>query len=209
MIDYMKLAQSVAFYERLGFVRMEAPWWVSKEVLDVTTPPHIKEVYYLPNNRKCLVASGEQSFLYMAAKGRLPKGRFQTITPCFRDESIGILSKKCFMKNELIITDKVDEEELQRVIKHAYQFFSTQVPNVELLEVIKLEETPGIFTYDITYDGIEVGSYGIRSCEFLDWIYATGCAEPRLTRAIRISEWKRSKSQSDANCRNFSQASNS
>lgn len=35
--------------------------------------------------------------------------------------------------------------------------------------------------YDITYKGIELGSYGMRKCEFLEWVYGTGCAEPRLS----------------------------
>lgn len=188
MIDYQKLADSVKFYEHFKFQRVEAPWWVSKEILDVTTPPQVKDVYYLPLNRKCLVASAEQAFLYMAAKGRLPPGRYQSITPCFRDESIGILSKKCFMKNELIITDQVNETTLMHLIDMAYSFFKSQVPDKDLLAIIKTD-----IGYDITYDGIEVGSYGIRSCEFLDWIYGTACAEPRLSRAIRISQKRRSK----------------
>lgn len=183
MIDYRKLADSVDFYADKGYVRIEAPWWVSKEILDITTPPDIKQVYYLPTNKKCLVASGEQSFLYTAAKGRLPSGKYQTVTPCFRDESIGILSKKCFMKNELIITTDTLPATLDQAIQDSLSFFKTQVPNTSLLEVVKTD-----IGYDITYGGIEVGSYGIRHCQFLDWIYATGCAEPRLTRAIAISD---------------------
>ena len=183
MIDYRKLADSVDFYEKLGYERIEAPWWVSKEILDVTTPSFVKEVYYLPNNRKCLVASGEQSFLYIAAKGRLPKGRYQTITPCFRDESIGILSKKCFMKNELIITDEVTQNNLDLILRQSFEFFMTQVPNCDKLNIVKTD-----IGFDITYAGIEIGSYGIRSCQFLDWIYGTGVAEPRLSRAIKIGE---------------------
>ena len=186
MINYRRLADSIDFFEQYGFKRMEAPWWVSKEVLDITTPPDVHDIYYLENNRKCLVASGEQSFLYIAVKGRLPAGRYQTITPCFRDEQIGIWSKKCFMKNELIITDVVNDAELEKVIHQAMAFFRTQVPKPGLLEIIKTD-----IGYDITYGGIEVGSYGIRSCEFLTWIYATGCAEPRLSRAIRHAEQER------------------
>jgi hypothetical protein len=34
---------------------------------------------------------------------------------------------------------------------------------------------------DIEFAGIELGSYGIRSCDFLDWVYGTGVAEPRLS----------------------------
>jgi len=190
MIDYRKLADSIDFYKKLGFTRIEAPWWVSKEVLDITTPPDLQtdlqNIYFLPNNKKCLVASGEQSFLYIAVKGRLPKGKFQTITPCFRNESIGILNKKCFMKNELIITDKVNSKNLDLVIKNCFSFFYEQVPKKDLLKIIKTD-----VGFDITYDKIELGSYGIRHCEFLDWIYATGCAEPRLSRAIEISEKSR------------------
>jgi hypothetical protein len=35
--------------------------------------------------------------------------------------------------------------------------------------------------YDLECNGIEIGSYGIRSCEYLEWIYATGLAEPRMS----------------------------
>jgi len=35
------------------------------------------------------------------------------------------------------------------------------------------------------YNGVELGSYGIRECKFLKWIYGTGCAEPRLSQVIK------------------------
>lgn len=181
MIDYRKLADSIEFFEKLGFQRTDQPWWVSKEILDITTPPDVHDIYYLENNRKCLVASGEQSFLYTANKGRLPPGKYQTTTPCFRDESIGILNRKCFMKTELIITDLVTEENLDKLIKQALSFFATQVPDKSLLKVVTTDQG-----YDINYGEIELGSYGIRECPFLKWIYGTACAEPRLTRAIKM-----------------------
>lgn len=184
MIDYKKIADSVDYYAKEGYERIEAPWWVSKEILDITTPVEcIDKTYHIPNNNKYLVASGEQSFLYIAAKDRLPSGKYQTVTPCFRDESIGILNKKCFIKNELIITDKINRQELDKVIDQCFAFFVSQVPNRDLLQPIKTD-----IGIDIYYGDIELGSYGIRSCKFLDWIYATGCAEPRLTKAINIME---------------------
>lgn len=183
MIDYHRLADSVTFFQRRDYVRVEAPWWVSKEIMDMTAPPEPRNTYYLEVNKKCLVASGEQSFLYMAAKDRLPKGKFQTITPCFRDESIGVLRKKGFMKNELIRTDKVDDSALQAMISEAWCFFESQVPDVNKLKVVKTE-----IGFDIEYGGIEIGSYGIRSCDILDWVYGTACAEPRTTRAIEITK---------------------
>lgn len=184
MIDYQKIADSIKFFETMSYTRIEAPWWVSPEISNITKPKDAGN-YYIPVNRKCLVASGEQSLLYTANKGRLPKGRWLTVTPCFRNESIGILSKKCFIKTELMITDQVTETARDLMISDAMEFFTKQVPNKNLLTVIKTEDG-----YDINYDGIEVGSYGIRSCEFLDWVYGTGCAEPRLSRAIKISQRK-------------------
>lgn len=78
------------------------------------------------------------------------------------------------MKNELIITDEVNQKELRKVITFSKEFFES-----ELQTTIDLVETKEGF--DLEYKGIELGSYGIRSCEYLTWIYATGCAEPRMS----------------------------
>lgn len=191
-IDYKKLSDSVEFYEEYGFQRLEAPWWVPKEIMMLTAPPGRDAddlLYQINKNSKCLVASGEQSFLYMANQGMLPKGRFQAVTPCFRDEVQGPTRRKFFMKNELIMTDSTDKDALNWAVNAAFVFFSKQVPNEGLLQVVDI----GDGSLDIEYDGIEIGSYGIRENALLKWVYATGCAEPRLTRAIAISQHKRSK----------------
>ena len=49
------------------------------------------------------------------------------------------------------------------------------------LDVVKTETG-----FDIEINGNELGSYGIRSCEFLEWIYGTGCAEPRTSNLIQL-----------------------
>jgi len=58
-------------------------------------------------------------------------------------------------------------------------FFSDMFPGRENFLKIKTIELNK--SYDIEFNGIELGSYGIRECEYLSWIYATGCAEPRLS----------------------------
>lgn len=185
MIDYGKIAKAVEFYSKhMGYTRVEAPWWVSEEIVNITKPGDAFGNYFIPENRKCLVASGEQSFLYMANKGRLPAGKYITVTPCFRNESIGLLSKKCFIKAELINTQKVDRATLDDMIGEAHDFLVHVVPNHKLIKLVQTSDD----SYDLEYDGIEVGSYGIRRREFLEWVYGTGCAEPRLTRAIKMSE---------------------
>lgn len=187
MIDYHKIAQSVDYYNNLNYQQIEAPWWVSKETVKITKPDGITEnqLYFLETNKKCLVASGEQSYLYLAIKGRLPKGSYQTVTPCFRDESIDWLHRKCFIKNELIIVEAFKKDNLDKIILDAFKFFETQVPNKNLLRVIETQEKTSKISFDILYDDIELGSYGYRYCEFLEWIYGTGCAEPRLTHTIQ------------------------
>ena len=175
MIDYNLINESIQFYSNNGFQRIEAPWTVS-EYVDNITKPEGRQSFQFKHNDKCFVASGEQSFLYLYLKGFLPLGRYQCSTPCIREEPFDYLHSKYFIKNELIQTDKVNEEELQKLIEVSLRFFKTY------LQDVNVEKTD--IGYDIVCNGIELGSYGIRECEFLTWIYATGCAEPRLSTLI-------------------------
>jgi hypothetical protein len=177
MINFENLQKSIEFYENKGFPRIEAPWTVSKYVDEITKPKDVLS-FQLHHNGKCLVASGEQSFLYLYLKGFLPKGQFQAITPCYRFESFDHLHTKYFMKNELIKTDKVDEEALNEILMMCHEFY--QQFFTDPIDIVKTE-----IGFDLEIGGDELGSYGIRSCDFLDWIYATGCAEPRLSSLMK------------------------
>lgn len=179
MINYKLLDDSLIHYENKGFKRIEAPWTVSQYVDNITRPED-RVPFELKHNDKRLVASGEQSFLYLYLKEFLPLGQFQTITPCYRYESFDYLHTKYFMKNELIKTDIVNEVELDRMIVTALDFFYRFFPKLDL-DTIKTKEG-----FDITVNGIELGSYGIRECEYLKWIYGTGCAEPRTSKLIQL-----------------------
>jgi hypothetical protein len=173
MIDYKRLDNSINFYEERGFKRIESPWTVTKAISAITKPQG-KTDWEIIGKDKVLVASGEQSFLYLYLKGFIPKGKYQTITPCFREEPFDQTHSKYFMKNELIITDNVNEKELINVIRFCKEFFESELGiNVSILKTDQ--------GYDLECKGIEIGSYGIRSCEYLNWIYATGCAEPRMS----------------------------
>lgn len=182
MINYEIISESIRFYKAKGYSRVETPWTVPNEIMSITYPlEKDKNPFYLPGKDKSLVASGEQSFLSQYNKGFLPLGKFQTVTPCFRNETFDETHTKYFIKNELIITGVEDtEEELQKIIKDAYGFFSRFLLS-EKLSVIK----NGDFSYDIFYYDVEIGSYGYRECSFLKWIYGTGVAEPRFSRSMR------------------------
>lgn len=184
MIDYQHLADSIKFYQNAGFERLEAPWWVTKEIADLTKPPGSGGDYLLKENNKVLVASAEQSFLYLANKGLLAEGLFQATTPCFRNETIDLLHKKHFIKNELINTKVVSNASLQEMLDYAYDFFSQYIDESRI-KVVKTPAHASIKNYDIVAvvngEELELGSYGIRKCEILKWVYGTGCAEPRLS----------------------------
>ena len=173
MINYNRLGRSVDFYSVNNYIRIESPWTVTSDISDITRPAN-KTNWEITNKNKVLVASGEQSFLYLYNKGFLPIGRFQTITPCFRDEPFGKFHTKYFIKNELIITDNTSESSLYELVETCKVFFEKelQVP----IDIIKTDEG-----FDLNYANYELGSYGIRTCEFLTWIYGTGCAEPRMS----------------------------
>ena len=175
MINYSLIHDSTVYYEAQGFVRIESPWTVSAYI-DALTRPVDSQILQLKHNEKCLVGSGEQSFLYLYLKEFLPKGRFQTVTPCFRSDNFDSTHTKYFIKNELIRTDKVDTRVLENTVDICAKFFKQYLQNITIVET-----SDG---FDIEYEGTELGSYGIRENEFLKWIYATGCAEPRLSKVI-------------------------
>ena len=206
MIDYSIIQHSIEYYEELGFKRIESPWTVSQAISDITKPKDCGD-FTIQEKNKVLVASGEQSFLSLINKGFLPPGMYQTVTPCFRDETFTPYHTKYFIKNELIVTDDVSLKRLAFVIACARNYFRQYclLPKSDdsslLADEISIVETTNgrnvivseistdnrykFPSYDLVYRGIELGSYGIRRCEFLTWIYGTGVAEPRLSRALQ------------------------
>lgn len=178
MINYQNIQDSINFYEGFGFKRIEAPWTVTPYISSLTKPENGND-YKIQHNEKVLVASGEQSFLYLYLKDFLPKGTFQTVTPCFRHELFDLTHTKYFIKNELIETTNVNNERLLEITLMAKDFFLSKLGSVAEKDLKVLATQEG--GYDIEYRGIELGSYGIRKCAYLEWIYATGCAEPRLS----------------------------
>lgn len=178
MINYKLLDFSRKYYHDNGnFLPIEAPWTVTKSVANITAPKDAKH-WTIEEKNKVLVASGEQSFLYLYLKGFLPKGRFQTITPCFRDESFDIDHTKYFMKNELIDTMDTSEASLMKMIENSKLFFQKYFK-----DKLEVRET-GHLEYDIVWKDREIGSYGIRQCEYLTWVYGTGLAEPRFSNLV-------------------------
>lgn len=192
MIDYEKIAAAVYHYETKGYKEIEVPWIISLDAMLITRPKGARLFSTFAGE---LVASGEQSFLEI--RNQLKPGKYQCITPCFRDEQIKDgLHHQYFIKNELIwVLDRNAQltsdtlEKFNIVMKDAHNFFKGYGD-------ARLVEAPldnAVANHDIEINGIEVGSYGFRTYEDFSWIYGTGVAEPRLTQALE-QQWKKTSS---------------
>jgi hypothetical protein len=178
MINYKLLDESINHYTNKGFQRIETPWMVTEAVDSITRPRDV-EPYVVDAKKKNLIASGEQGFLYLYLKEYLPLGKFQTVTPCFRNDVFDFTHTKYFMKNELIQTESVSISNLEEVVDNALELFQPYF--TKPLSVINSPDG-----FDINHGEYELGSYGIRECEFLKWIYGTGWAEPRMSKLINL-----------------------
>jgi hypothetical protein len=182
-IDYRFLSIAVGFYEIRGYKYLEVPWFVSQESCDVTCPPWAE---LFKTFAGCLVASGEQSFIEMRKK--LAPGKYQCVTPCFRDEEKpDELHLQYFMKNELIRVlppGQNVEFEVESIIVEACDFFSSTM-NIFGKTGSEMRVVETNIGKDIEINGIEVGSYGYREYDNFRWVYGTGCAEPRLSQALK------------------------
>lgn len=190
LIDYNYLAQAQLYYKELDYHYVDAPWFVSEQAMNITVPYGIR-----CHGQEIPVASGEQSFLQLIMDKNLSPGiKHFCITPCLRrSDRYDDWHCQEFMKLELIwyfghtmsiISDEVLKV-YQTIINDAAGFFCKFLP-IEICEITD-EPRKGCITTnpkDIQWQGIELGSYGIRSApEIGTWVYGTGVALPRLQMA--------------------------
>lgn len=175
-IDYRKIAKALDHYSAGGYSFIDVPWFVSRQAMQVTAPPNLR---FCTSFLGDLVASGEQSFIQLWMDGKIGKGKWHCVTPCFRDEpNLNEFRLNYFMKVELIEVDPNDvSKSIKDHIEYALDFF-------ELHSCIKTCVIDTEIGKDIiSADGIELGSYGEREHEGFRWTYGTGVAEPRLSYA--------------------------
>lgn len=188
MINYTRLADAFEFYHMAGYNKVEAPWQITKDVDNYTKPDDSEHLELSVNNGLVMVASAEQSFLQLRVDGKLPNGTYQAITPCFRDEPYDEWHQMMFMKLELINIGDTPfiEEDVLEIVNDAQTYFEYAGAKCS---VIKTDESQ--FSYDIihTPTGVELGSYGMRYHPDVGyWIYGTGIAEPRFSKALALVE---------------------
>lgn len=177
-INYLIIANAIEFYKSKGFEYCNVDWSAPVDILRITTPARCR-LYLLASNDS-LVGSAEQSFLHLIINKQLKPGRYVAASPCFRDDAEDDLHSRYFFKVELIDFENPTLESLNEIIQICQTYFNSYVET----EVIQTEE----FNWDIIdkKNKIELGSYGIRSHGTVKWIYATGVAEPRLSKVFSM-----------------------
>ncbi|RDJ35338.1 MAG: hypothetical protein DWQ19_11020 [Crenarchaeota archaeon] len=177
-INYSFISKAILCYESLGFKYVEVPWLVSNDALDVTRPPEARSFETFAGN---LVASGEQSFIEIRDRLKVG-GKYQCVTPCFRDEKYDKYHKQRFLKNELIWVISPDDcvETKTKQCLDCASFVFLQCMDYKF----KIEVVDTDIGKDLYINGIEVGSYGYRCYDGFHWIYGTGLAEPRFSQAL-------------------------
>lgn len=191
-INYMALAHALNRYSNhLGYIQIDVPWIVPNHVTRMTLDPQYPaiEAYegitvrgYGGKSIGDLVGSAEQSFLTLDTEGVLGRGKFVSITPCFRmEQAHNDFTRPYFMKVELYQNTDVTRDNLNKMIGDALYVFRWLIsqessPELNLLETKEIDDG-----YDIMLNGVEIGSYGIRHKNGLSWIYGTGLAEPRFS----------------------------
>lgn len=183
-IDWPLLARAVEFYRDKGYKMVEVPWAVRPEDTAITCPnPMWTGVV---DGLGALVGSAEQSFLHLDLTGKLGKGMFMALTPCFRIGDDGdFLHHPYFMKLELYVNEN-QEMAFVKMLSHVGLFNKSELNEYELSCVHGKQMDDG--SIDIELRGIEIGSYGVRRHEDHVWTYGTGIAEPRFSQARRYAE---------------------
>lgn len=172
-LAWTRFGAAIEWYRHLGYEFVDVPWIVRPECVEPTLPAG-KFPWMVTeglDQRGALVGSAEQAFLQLRRDAILdPLKMYMTITPCFRSEEVySRITRKQFMKLELYAPAAFSVEEMAR---HAHKFFRRWYQGCL---IVTTEE--GL---DITYKGVELGSYGSRRNEY---VYGTGLAEPRFTLA--------------------------
>jgi len=176
---WQRLTTALEFYENCGYTYSSVPWLVDRHT-SILTCPDTGRLMGVPYHGD-LVGSAEQGFLELNLSQS--PGSYVALTPCFRDEGreFGPTHRYTFMKVELFRNDEVDADSLMDVMTSAIQCMQMFLDPEDEANLVTVATPEG---FDINLNGLEVGSYGIRTVPWGKYIYGTGLAEPRFELAM-------------------------
>jgi phenylalanyl-tRNA synthetase alpha subunit len=216
-IDYNILNDSLYYYESNGYKYVEVPWMIDDKVSDITKPED-RENFYINDNQVLVASGEQSFMQLINDAKIEPGKYVALTPCFRDEPSVDKLHKQYFMKTELIVLDTMPnlKKEFINVLRLCCEFFkkytsvviqhNETVTSFDSTDFKKIEEfiisressdnpeIEDIYDFDIIdkNSSIELGSYGIRSetinNKIASWIYATACAEPRLSSTIRESK---------------------
>lgn len=182
-IDSDMLSHASTYYEEKGFAAYPTPWLVEHDAYFATFPVHSKSRPWQAPNGMYHVASAEQGFLQLLLDGHKLSGRFQSTTPCFRDEErYDAIHQPYFYKLELF-SSCATEEEVSYMLLCAQKLLKNLGLNTKIVQM-----KDGSYDLLERASGIELGSYGTRKHQQHTWAYGTGIAMPRTQYCIEKSK---------------------
>ena len=182
--NYNRIGQAQAFYKGRGYQNVETPWLVTPQAVRATLP--VPKVM-METVRGVLVGSGEQSFIQHMMDGTLEPGMYQTTTPCFYDiadhhspKYMGASEDRPYsMQVELLIYKPNDVRTYYEKILNDAMACLFEISDVDTFDASQTDEG-----FDIAFQGIVLGSFGVRQMGDHLWIYGTGLIEPRFSQAL-------------------------
>jgi seryl-tRNA synthetase len=189
--SFMLLQETIAFWRELGYLFVDLPWVVGHRFVEATRP--IGMPMGIETAHGVLVASGEQSFLQLMSESKLAEAPgYIGWTPCFREEpEFTALHHLGFLKAELFIpveSTEIGLESLQRLLDRQGELFETLAQSMNFYDTSFTTKSISALQTDIELNGVEIGSYGVRSFEGHCYLYGTALALPRFTQALRIRQ---------------------
>jgi len=126
-----------------------------------------------------------------AGSGLVPQKRYVACSPCFReDDPNGTKEYHSihFLKVELF--QIASKEQIRIFVAYANLCFTQLGAKNNLLKTVATHDDHSeCESFDIEYNGVEVGSYGSRSIEVngraISYVYGTGLAEPRFSYVLK------------------------
>lgn len=202
-IDYKLLGFATAQYETRGYKYVEVPWTTYEEAIRATLPKEfpLQKLCVADDDglresidsESCLIGSAEQALITMG----LPAGAYMAISPCFRYEPTNdLLHQDFFMKLELFVCG-VAEEDAARVVARVMEDAAEVMAFAADIRPQVVQTFENKHSWDLMVGGVEVGSYGYRTCDDfttpnmsggIRWVYGTGLALPRFSVAKALSQ---------------------
>lgn len=185
-----RIACALEMWQGNGARLVSLPWVAPSEFVQATRPAGtLAQDVNTPHGQ--LLASGEQSFCWLARQGLLDEeGPFVGWTPCFRDEgAFDATHHYGFMKAEAFAWASPHSLALQ---VHSFAARALNVMRVLAgvgtpLHLKPLEDG----SIDLELGGVEVGSVGARVLPgpgpTRTYLYATVMAEPRFSYALDLA----------------------